>query len=186
MRRLFISFNFCRYFSVSPPNTVNIKVCGPTILGVAKMSGGRVTVYVSFSCVNAIVEREIGPDGTVKSELYEISGMPEKVKLTYGGKNELSVEIVEKDDIEYDDEAVVNELFSAVLNDNEKAKIYEIPTEFGSAYFVTREVNGEPKNIVSAGTDFADVVKEASRKLNVPLDRYLAEYLENITRKLTS
>ena len=140
-----------------------------------------------YSQEDVFAEREQEPDGATKKEIIEIPGLHEKIQLDYNWtENRVDVRVVDKPCVRPDVKKKVAEIFAVRLDQSgsDVVTIYKIPTILSDVYVVRHDVVDKGAEIVSAGTDFAGVVKEASRKLNVPLDRALAEYYIEIAKKL--
>lgn len=143
-------------------------------------------IFEIFSCVDAYVERELEPSGTAKKEIYEIPGLYEKIQLNYEwDKNSLDVKVVEED-IVVNATVSIDELYHVWLDEfqTRMLTVYRIPTLIQNVYIIRYDAAGEGASIVVVSTSFADAIKQAAKKLNVPLDKVFAQYFMNIVKEL--
>ena len=145
-----------------------------------------VRIFEHFSEVKVQVEREEYSDGSARRELIALPGGGKLLVEYDWDSNSVRFSVVDDADVRPGQtvERAINELYEVYYDgDTNVVTVYRVPTILADIYVVRHDSEYGIK-IVAVSTGFADAIRQASKALNVPLDKAFANYFRKVVAEL--
>lgn len=146
-----------------------------------------VRIFELFGEVKVRVEREEHSDGSARRELIALPGGGKLLVEYDWDSNSVRFNVVDDADVRADQtvERAINELYEVYYDgDTNVVTVYRVPTVLTDIYVVRHDSSEDGIRVVAVSTGFADALRQASRRLNVALDKAFAEYFRKVVAEL--